>query len=242
ECTITDLVVTDTITGPAGFEVVGTEPDATVSGGTVTFNIGDLAPNQTVNLTITVRVPDDAPDGATFDDVVNAAGSCDGTPVQQDDRLDDIPTVRRNFDGPCSVEFSNKDASHIEVRPGQTFSYYVHAFNSGEEPCTDVEIVDTLDDRLSFVSCNRGCTNEGQTVRWNLDSIAGGSSVILSVVVQVDDDATGTLANVAVIDPGNGDPTTVRTTGPVISLTSIIKDPTPASRGPGNLPRTGMAP
>src|SRR3546814_11792644 len=55
ECTITDLVVTDTITGPAGFEVVGTEPDATVSGGTVTFNIGDLAPNQTVNLTITDR-------------------------------------------------------------------------------------------------------------------------------------------------------------------------------------------
>src|SRR3546814_4411289 len=63
---------------------------------------------------------------------------------------------------PYTTLFRSKDASHIEVRPGQTFSYYVHAFNSGEEPCTDVEIVDTLDDRLSFVSCNRGCTNSGQ--------------------------------------------------------------------------------
>src|SRR3546814_17512425 len=74
ECTITDLVVTDTITGPAGFEVVGTEPDATVSGGTVTFNIGDLAPNQTVNLTITVRVPDDAPDGRSEERRVGKEG------------------------------------------------------------------------------------------------------------------------------------------------------------------------
>lgn len=241
-CALTDVVVTDVVTGPG--RIVATEPSANVSsdGKTATWNVGNLAVNETVNLTITVLVDDDAQNGATFDDDVHARGNCDGREVEEDDELDDIPTVTDTFDGPCNVQYSNKDASHLEVMPGQTFSYYVHAYNTGGEPCTDVDIVDTLDDRLSFVSCNKGCTNQGQTVRWNLDSIAGGSSVILSVVVQVDDDATGTLANVAVIDPGNGDPTTVRTTGPVISLTSIIKDPTPASRGPGNLPRTGMAP
>src|SRR3546814_10650954 len=102
---------------------------------------------------------------------------------------------------PYTTLFRSKDASHIEDQPGQTYSYYVHAFNSGEEPCTDVEIVDTLDDRLSFVSCNRGCTNSGQAVTWNVDSIPGGSSMVRSVVVQVADSATGTLANTAVITP-----------------------------------------
>lgn len=239
-CTLTQVVVTDTITGPAGFEVIDTEPDATAVGGTVTFDVGTLAPNETRDLIITVKVPANAPNGATFDDVVHAEGVCDGRPVEQDDRLDDVPTVRTDFTGPCSVQFSNKDASHEQVTPGETFSYYVHAYNTGANACTDVVITDTLDDRLGFVSCTKSCTNQGQAVTWRIASIPGGSSAVLSVVVQVEDDATGVLGNVAVIDPGNGDPKTVRSTGPTIGLRSLPKDPAPASRGPsGPLPRTG---
>jgi uncharacterized repeat protein (TIGR01451 family) len=238
-CALTGVVVTDTITGP-GFEIVGTEPAGTVEGGKVTFNVGDLAVNQTVNLRITVKVAADAPDGATFDDAVTATGNCNGRPVTQDDTLNDIPTVRRNFEGPCSVQYSNKDASHKEVMPGQTFSYYVHAFNSGAEPCTDVVVTDTLDDRVSFVSCNLACDHQGQTVTWTVDSIPGGSSIVFSVVVQVADDAAGTLANTAIIDPGNGDPKTVAKTGPVITDVSVLNDPISPRRGPaGPLPATG---
>jgi uncharacterized repeat protein (TIGR01451 family) len=123
------------------------------------------------------------------------------------------------------------------VTPGQTFSYFVHAFNSGGEPCTDVQIVDTLDDRLSFVSCNKSCSNSGQKVTWTLSTLGGGSSATLAVVVKVDDDATGTLENVAVITPKNGKPVTVKTRGPVIGDESIPKDPAPAARR--SLPKTG---
>lgn len=239
-CALTDVVVTDVVTGPG--RIVDTEPDASLDGNTATWDIGDLAVNETVNLTITVQVDDAAADGATFDDDVVATGVCDGRPVEETDELDDIPTVTDDFTGPCSVQFSNKDASHITVTPGQTYSYYVHAYNTGADACTDVDVVDTLDDRLSFVSCNKGCTNAGQSVTWNVASIPGGSSVVFSVVVRVDDDATGELANVAVIDPGNGDPKTVRSTGPTIGLQSVPKDPASASRGPsGPLPRTGGA-
>jgi uncharacterized repeat protein (TIGR01451 family) len=238
-CVVRNVTVTDVITGPPGFEVIGTEPPATsVNGGTLNFNLGDIAVNETKNITITVRVPDNAPDGATFDDVVTVAGECDGRPVTEDDRLDDIPTVRRNFTGDCSVQFSNKDASHIQVFPGETFSYYVHAFNSGAKPCTDVEIVDTLDDRVSFVSCNKSCVNApANKVTWKIATLGGGSSAILSVVVKVDDDASGTLENVAVITPKNGKPVTVKTRGPVIGTESIPKDPAPAARR--TLPKTG---
>ncbi|MDP1819420.1 MAG: hypothetical protein Q8K58_05925 [Acidimicrobiales bacterium] len=124
------------------------------------------------------------------------------------------------------------------MTPGQTFSYYVHAFNSGGQPCTDVQIVDTLDDRVSFVSCNKSCVNDpANKVTWNIATLGGGSSAILSVVVKVDDDATGTLENVAVITPSNGKPVTVKTRGPVIGDESIPKDPAPAARR--SLPKTG---
>jgi uncharacterized repeat protein (TIGR01451 family) len=248
-CALTEVVVTDTITGPAGFEVIDTEPDATVSGGTVTFDVGNLAVNETRDLVITVKVPADAPDGATFDDVVQAQGVCDGRPVSEEDRLDDVPTVRTDFTGPCSVQYSNKDASHEQVTPGETFSYYVHVYNTGSEPCTQVAVTDTLDDRVTFVSCTDGCDNSGQAVTWTIASLAGGSSQTLAVVVQVHDDATGTLANVALIDPANADSVTVRSAGPVVGGSSVVKEPAPAVRGrsaaplPGSssLPKTGGA-
>lgn len=246
-CTVTDVVVTDTISGPDGFTVIGTDPAGEVAGNVVTFDVGTLEPNEVAELTITVQVPADAPDGATFDDAVTVTGLCDGEPTEETDELLDVPTVRDDFTGPCNVEFSNKDASHIQVTPGQTFAYYVHAFNSGAEDCTGVSVVDTLDDRVSFVSCNKGCDNEGQTVTWELDSLPGGSSASFTVVVRVADDATGVLGNTAVIDPDNGDPVTVDSEGPTIGESSIPKDPIMPIRGErpdgpdGALPRTGLS-
>jgi uncharacterized repeat protein (TIGR01451 family) len=237
-CAVKGVKVTDVVTGPAGFQIVDTEPDGTIDGGKVTFDLGDLAVNQTKNITLTIKVPADAKNGATFDDVVTATGTCDGRPISKDDRVDDTPVVRTDFTGPCNVTFSNKDASHIQVFPGETFSYYVHAFNAGAEPCTNVTISDTLDSRVSFVSCNKSCVNDpADKVTWKVDTIPAGSSVILSVVVKVDDDAKGVLENAAIITPSNGSPTTVKTRGPVIGPDSIPKDPSPASRHP--LPKTG---
>src|SRR3546814_11327969 len=73
--------------------------------------------------------------------------------------------------------------------------------------------------------------------------------MVLSVVVQVADSATGTLANTAVITPSNGKPVTVDTSGPVITDQSLPTDPAmpvrdgdaglPGQRGP--LPTPGRA-
>ncbi len=249
-CTLQDVTIVDRITGP-GFEVVGTEPAAAVDGGTVTFDVGSLAPNETATLRIRVRVASDAPDGAAFDDVVSASGLCDGEGVDEQDQLDDVPTVRRDFDGPCDVSFSNKESSHDEVTPGQTFAYFVNAFSAGDEACTDVTVTDQLDPRLDFVSCTLGCTRDGSALRWTLDQVPGGSSATMAVVVRVRTDATGVLANTAVIDPGNGDPTTVTFPGPPIGDQSVPREPVPPSRDGGNggdgngsrstLPKTGAS-
>ena len=60
-CVVRDVTVTDVVTGPAGFEIIGTEPDGTVNGGNISWDLGDIEVNETVNLTVTVRVPDNAP-------------------------------------------------------------------------------------------------------------------------------------------------------------------------------------
>jgi hypothetical protein len=95
ECTLTDVRVVDEITGPSGFEVTGTAPPASsVSGGTVVWDdIGPLAPGQTATLTVTIRVPSNAPAGSTFSDRVTVTGVCEGIEFEQEAEIVDVPEV-----------------------------------------------------------------------------------------------------------------------------------------------------
>lgn len=94
ECTLTDVAVVDTITGPTGSEVTSTAPEAdSVDGLTVAWDdVGPIGPGESVSLTIDVKVPDDAPDGAEYSETVAVTADCDGTPVQGGIEFDG-PTV-----------------------------------------------------------------------------------------------------------------------------------------------------
>lgn len=92
-CDATDVVVTDEITGPDGFEVTGTSPSAdSVEGGTVTWNVGDMADGETATFTIDVSVPDSATAADSFEDTATASGNCD-------DRA--LPLGSDTLDGPA---------------------------------------------------------------------------------------------------------------------------------------------
>lgn len=225
-CDLTDVVVTDVITGP--FTSITSEPAATsADGGTLTWNVGDLAANETATFTVTVEVDPGAAPGTTFTDVLTATGSCEGQDFTETKRLE-LPRVTDAFSGPCDLARSNKAASHLEVTPGQTFNYFVHVFNAGNETCEDVTVSDVLDDRLEFVACSDGCSTEGQTVTWSGQDIEAGSGETLTVTVQVADDATGTLANSAQISsPSDPDAPAVRVDGPQITDRSVLAPPNP---------------
>lgn len=241
-CTLTDVVVTDTITAPPGTTATADPPADSQDGLTFTWNVGELAPNETLTFTLTVNVPDDAPIGFTFRDDLHAEGNCDGVPAEKDVTLD-LPTVTDAFQGPCDLQQSNKSASHLEVTPGQTFNYFVHVFNQGAEPCSDITVTDTLDSQVSFVSCTDDCTNAGQEVTWTGLDLGAGSGMTLTITVQTADDATGTLTNTAVIDSPDdaGGPHTVTHNGPAVTDQSVLAPPNPARLGnpQGPLPRTG---
>jgi uncharacterized repeat protein (TIGR01451 family) len=238
-CDLTDVVVTDVITGP--FTSITSDPAATsTEGGTLTWNVGDLAANETATFTVTVTVDPNAPPGTTFTDVLTATGSCEGQDFTETKRLE-LPRVTDGFNGPCDLGRSNKAASHLEVTPGQTFNYFIHVFNAGGETCEDVDVTDVLDDRLEFVACSDGCSTEGKTVTWSGQTIPAGGGATLTVTVQVADDATGTLANSAQISsPSDPDAPVVRIDGPEITNRSVLAPPNPPSLGPGGpLPTTG---
>lgn len=240
-CTLTDVVVTDTMTAPPGTTVTSDPAADATDGNTYTWNVGELAPNETFTITMTVQVPDDAPDGFVFGDDLTAAGNCDGTPVDHTVHLD-APEVSDDFTGPCDLGQSNKSASHLEVMEGQTFNYFVHVFNQGAEPCTGVTVSDTLSDNLGFVSCTYNCTNDGQAVNWSGLTVPGGSGLTLTITVTNNAPVGTTLENTAVIDSPD-DPTgphTVTHSGPQVTDRSVPAPPKPATRGvKGPLPRTG---
>lgn len=93
-CTLNDVDVTDTITGPGS--VVGTEPQAdSVDGLTVVWrDRGPIAPGANLAFNVQVRVNDDAPDGALFREQVRVTALCDGAPVEGGVDFDG-PRVRR---------------------------------------------------------------------------------------------------------------------------------------------------
>jgi len=81
-CTLTNVVVTDTITGPPGASIVSSDPPATSTNGlTTTFNLPDIPPGQTKVIRITVQVPAGATPGAVFHNEAPTTANCDGRPV-----------------------------------------------------------------------------------------------------------------------------------------------------------------
>lgn len=93
-CDVTDAVVTDEITGPDGFEVVSTDPEAdSVSGGTVTWETGEMAQGETASYTVTIQVPDDA-GGESFSDTATADGNCEDQALPRGEDTLDGPDVQ----------------------------------------------------------------------------------------------------------------------------------------------------
>lgn len=245
DCTLENVSVVDTLTGPAGTEIRSTEPaGATVEpvdgGFRITWaDIGSIEPDGRVTLRIRVAVPSGASAGQRYRDVVTATGTCDGQDVTRTFDLP-LPEVESTPEGGCEVSGSAKSASHTEVYPGEQFAYFIHAYNSGGQGCTGVTVNDTLVDGVTFVSCSDGCTNNGQAVTWNLGSLAPGQSVTLSVIVEVDADAAGRLPNTATIDTAETPATEVRTDGPLVTDISVLAGNNPASTpGTRALARTG---
>jgi uncharacterized repeat protein (TIGR01451 family) len=238
---ITDVTVTDTVSGSPALQLVSSSPTPTShSGNTYVFSLGTIAPNQVKTITMTFKVPSSADIGTKYSNKAVIRGTYGGQTVEKTVTTP-YPTVDGAGSGPCDLSQSTKFASHIKVRTGENFTYYVNVFNQGGQACTSVVVKDALNSGVTFVSCNYGCTHNGQLVTWKIASIAPSASVTLAVTVKTVA-TSGRLPNDADITPSSGTGGTPHTDGPQVTTSSVLSPSYPASRGDQQLPRTGGTP
>jgi uncharacterized repeat protein (TIGR01451 family) len=242
---LTDVKVVDTVSGTPALVLEKAVPAPTsTSGSTYTFDLGTIAPNQVKTITLTFTVPAGTEVGTAYSNKAVITATYGGGTVTKTVSTP-YPTVDAAGVGPCDLSRSTKFASHLKVTPGETFTYYVNAFNQGAKACSDVVVEDSLPEGAEFVSCTHGCTHDGQDVRWAVGTLAAGASTQLAVTVRTTA-TSGTLPNTADLTASSGLPGSASTAGPSVGSVSVLSPSHPASRLDlgldGNLARTGGLP
>ncbi len=187
EGTAKNVVVTDNISNY--FTIVNSSVSNSGSGNNARFVIGDLDYNDSVFITITVRVNDNAPLDAI--DNIAIASADNNDPVEDND------TVIIN-DANLTI---TKTATKNELRPGEEFTYNIVITNEGDASSNPLTVRDTIDSRLEIISAP-GADVNGQQVSWTLSSLGASRSQKYTVTVRVKDSVVaGTnIPNVAILE------------------------------------------
>ena len=97
------VTVEDVVTGPEGFTITDASRDGAITGDTVTWEVERLDPDDQVQLELTIQVPNQVQDGATFTDTVTATG----TVIEGDFDLDGDGTAETTCgDGEFTGDFT----------------------------------------------------------------------------------------------------------------------------------------
>ena len=176
----TGITVVDTL--PAGLEYVSSDPAGTASGSTVTWNVGDLDPDASSTITLTVR-------GTAGDAKENVAiASSGGNTLQPEARATTAILVPG-----ITVKKTGRAALFV----GNQVTYTLTASNAGDAPLTGVTITDTIAAGMSYVSSILAGTasDDSATVTWDIGDLAVGAST--SVLVTLQGDQVGSVTNTA---------------------------------------------
>lgn len=154
-------VVEDTL--PAGSTVVSASDGGTAAAGKVTWNVGDLAPKASKKLTLTLNL------GASVGNVQNSASA---RAVCADPVTANCST---GVTGAPDIATLVTDDNVDIVLVGDNQPYRVEVKNQGQINLTNVKMVVTLPDGLTFVS-SANATAAGNKVTFNIGTIGVGKS------------------------------------------------------------------
>jgi uncharacterized repeat protein (TIGR01451 family) len=95
----------------------------------------------------------------------------------------------------------DKSDNADQINPGSNIIYTLRTTNNGPSDATGVVVVDRLPSTVSFVSATNGGTYDpgSHTVRWVVGRLARGASASVNVTVKVNESATGTITNTAMV-------------------------------------------
>ena len=176
----TVATVVDTL--PAGLTYVSSDPAGAASGSTVTWNVGNLAPDASETITLTVR-------GTAGGAKVNVAtASSGGNSFQPEARATTtilVPDI--------TVEKTGRPAMFV----GNQVTYTLTASNSGDAALTGVTITDTIPTGMSYVTSSPAGTvsDDGAQVTWSVGNLVVDAET--SVTVTLQGDQVGSVTNTA---------------------------------------------
>ncbi len=116
---------------------------------------------------------------------------------------------------------TRKQASASAVRPGDLLTYTITLSNSGELAVSSVVVTDTLPVSVTLVEATSGYTQSGQVLVWSGLTVPPQSTLVLTLVVQVEADAPVGLLLVNSVQVGAPDGVVERQSEPVAVSSGI---------------------
>jgi uncharacterized repeat protein (TIGR01451 family) len=214
----------DVLPGAVAFGSANTtKGTCSYSGGTVTCQLGDLAPQESVTVTILVTVDLDAT--GTFEDRATVSG--DFMDIDPTNNVDVEQTVVSGVKGDePDLSITITDAPDPVV-PGADLNYINVISNIGTLPASDVTVVDTLPAEVTYVSASPtqgACTSSAGQVTCSLGALAAGASARVNIVTTVSPSASGVLLNLATASMTETDPNMSNNTDSEGTLVASSKD------------------
>ena len=171
----TGVVISDTL--PANVTFVSASDNGKLSGGVVTWNIGNLAKNSgplTVSFTVSVPKADKLVNGTV---ITNNTYSIKCNELAE---LAGMAIVRTTVNAPTLAVFKK---APVSVNANANFTYTITYSNTGGMDATGVVISDTVPAGTTFVSATGGGTESGGVVTWNIGNLAKGTSNTVTFTV-----------------------------------------------------------
>ncbi|NCT68509.1 MAG: DUF11 domain-containing protein [Rhodanobacteraceae bacterium] len=177
------------------------------AGGAITWSGLTVPAGGSVSLSVVVTVADPLPAGAMR--IANLAyvpgttpPDCAATPLPAGCAI--TPTVGAIAIAKALTGESGSQPGIAE--PGETLTYAITLTNTGGSAVTGYGVSDPLDPHVAFVSADHGGAYAAGVVSWSNLTIPAGGSLVLTVVVTVDDPLPFGLTRIANVAHASGTP------------------------------------
>lgn len=177
-CNATGVIVTDKLDSRLEFiSIASSRVGITYDNSTGIASVGNLGVNESVILTITVKI---SGIGEIPNYVHVTSKENDTNPSNNHNSSDNITAI------PIVDVKINKTASVHEARIGDNFTYIITVHNYGPSLATDVNVTEKLSDYVELLSSNatRGIYNNAQN-NWHIGNLAKGETLTLTLVVKI---------------------------------------------------------
>ena len=196
--------------------------------------LGDMAANAVVTLTVTTMVDPSVPNGTQL---------CN-TAIRFSDTPD--PNTANDTSVSCVTVITRADLSVTKtgtpnpVVAGNNLTYTLLVQNLGPSDAQNVVINDPLPAGVTLISATPAQTSGPNPLVWDLGTMAAGQSKTITVVVKVDSSQTANLSNTVTVTSSTTDPVPSNNTDtePTVVITqadvSVVKTASASVSSPGD--------